>query len=72
MPWWGILLIAIGSALAGGIIGFLITRIIVQKQLEKNPPITANQIRAMYMQMGRKASESDIRRVMNSMKQAKK
>lgn len=72
LEWWAVLIIALGSAIAGGFIGFFITRIIVQKQLEKNPPITADQIRAMYRQMGRKASESDIRKVLNSMKRAKK
>ncbi len=72
MPWWGTLIIAIVAALLGGLIGFIITRKLIEKELEKNPPISADQIRAMYRQMGRKASESDIRRVINSMKRTKK
>lgn len=36
--------------------------------MEKNPPINENMIRAMFMQMGRKPSEAQIRAVMNSMK----
>ncbi len=72
MVWWGVLLIALAALVVGGILGFLITKKLVQKELEKNPPITSSQIRAMYMQMGRKPSESDIKRVMNSMKKAKK
>ncbi len=71
MPWWGGLIIGIGSLVIGGILGFLITKKIVQKQLRDNPPITEKQIRAMYMQMGRKPSEADIKKVMNSMKRAK-
>ncbi|WP_342252389.1 YneF family protein [Spiroplasma endosymbiont of Amphibalanus improvisus] len=69
--WWGALLIAIGSLILGGIAGFFITKKIVKKQLRDNPPINENQIRAMYRQMGRKPSEADIKRVMNSMKKAK-
>ncbi|RUO85949.1 YneF family protein [Spiroplasma endosymbiont of Megaselia nigra] len=71
MPWWGGLIIGIGFLVIGGVLGFLITKKIVQKQLRDNPPITEKQIRAMYMQMGRKPSEADIKKVMNSMKRAK-
>ncbi|AOX43852.1 hypothetical protein S100390_v1c05130 [Spiroplasma sp. NBRC 100390] len=71
MPWWAGLIIGIGSLVIGGVLGFLITKKIVQKQLRDNPPITEKQIRAMYMQMGRKPSEADIKKVMNSMKRAK-
>ncbi|WP_338956264.1 YneF family protein [Spiroplasma endosymbiont of Polydrusus cervinus] len=71
MPWWGGLIIGIGAFVIGGFLGFLITKKIVQKQLRDNPPITEKQIRAMYMQMGRKPSEADIKKVMNSMKRAK-
>lgn len=71
MPWWAGLIIGIGCLVIGGVLGFLITKKIVQKQLRDNPPITEKQIRAMYMQMGRKPSEADIKKVMNSMKRAK-
>jgi len=71
MAWWGGLIIGIGCLVIGGVLGFLITKKIVQKQLRDNPPITDKQIRAMYMQMGRKPSEADIKKVMNSMKRAK-
>jgi len=64
--------VIIGALLIGGIIGFFITRAIVQKQLKDNPPISEAQIRAMYMSMGRKPSEADIRKTMNAMKRAKK
>ena len=67
MAWWGVLLIGIGALLVGLVAGFFITRMLFQKQMEKNPPITRDQIRIMYQQMGRKPSESDITRVMNAM-----
>lgn len=70
--WWGALLIAIAGALVGGGLGFLITKRFFEKQLEKNPPINENMIRAMYMQMGRKPSEAQIKSVMQAMKRQQK
>lgn len=70
--WWGALLIAIAGALVGGGIGFLITKRFFEKQLEKNPPINENMIRAMYLQMGRKPSEAQIKSVMQAMKRQQK
>lgn len=67
MPIWGAVLIGVGALLVGLVVGFFVTRLIFQKQMEKNPPITRNMIRAMYMQMGRKPSEADISKVMNQM-----
>ncbi len=60
--------IAIGCLLAGLIIGFFLSLWFFKKQLQKNPPINEKMIRAMFMQMGRKPSESQVRAVMNSMK----
>lgn len=70
--WWGALLIAIAGALVGGGIGFLITKRFFEKQLEKNPPINENMIRAMYLQMGRKPSEAQIKSVIQAMKRQQK
>ena len=67
--WFGI---AIGCLILGLVLGFFISRHIFKKQLEKNPPINENMIRAMFMQMGRKPSEAQIRNVMNSMKKGGK
>jgi len=71
MAWWGVLLIGIACAVAGGIIGFIITRKVIQKQLKNNPPINENQIRAMYRSMGRKPTEADIKKTMNAVKKGK-
>ena len=38
----------------------------------ENPPINENMIRALYMQMGRKPSEAQIRQIMNSVNKQKK
>nr|WP_277870177.1 YneF family protein [Metamycoplasma subdolum] len=59
-------------ALAGGIfIGLTIAKKKYEKTLKENPPITEKMIRVMFQQMGRKASESQIKQVMRSMKNAK-
>lgn len=65
----GVFVAALIGCLVGGlIIGFVVTRWFLKRQLQKNPPISENMIRAMFMQMGRKPSEAQIRAVMNSMK----
>ena len=63
----GIVLIVV-ALLVGLVVGFFVSRFLFQRELEKNPPVTRNMIRTMYMQMGRKPSEADINRVMASMK----
>lgn len=55
-----------------GFLGFWITKKLIEKQLRQNPPISEAQIRTMFMQMGRKPSEAQIRNVMNSVKGANK
>ncbi len=55
----------------GGALGFYFTKRWFEKQLKENPPISEKMIRAMYMQMGRKPSESQIKQIMKSMDQSK-
>ena len=61
------------SLIVGGLIGaaisFFVTKKVFEKQLKENPPINEKMIRAMYMQMGRKPSEKQIREIMRSMGQ---
>ncbi len=65
-----ILYFVLGGAL-GGALGFYFTRKTFIKQLKDNPPINEKMIRAMYMQMGRKPSETQIKQIMKSMEQYK-
>lgn len=60
------------SIIIGIIIGFLIAKKVFTKQLQENPPINKNMIRAMYMQMGRKPSETQINSVVHAMKKFQK
>lgn len=69
MEWYLVLIIGIVCLLVGAVVSFFVTRHIFNKQLEKNPPINREMIRAMFMEMGRKPSEKDINRVINRMNQ---
>lgn len=72
MPeWLASLLWVLLGVLIGGVAVFFLAREYFKKQIEKNPPINEKMIRAMFMQMGRKPSESQIKAVMNSMKNSK-
>lgn len=71
VKWFWLLIVGVSCLIVGFIIGFFVIRSVFTKQLEKNPPINRDMIRAMFMQMGRKPSEKDITRVMNSMYQYK-
>ena len=68
--WENILYLVLGM-IAGGVIGFFVARKLFASQLKKNPPINEKMIRAMFMQMGRKPSETQIKQVMNSMNKYK-
>ena len=52
--------------IVGAIIGFFAACYKFKKQLQKNPPINEKMIRAMYMEMGRKPSEAQIKKIMSS------
>ena len=50
----------------GGFLGFYFTKKKFEKELRENPPINEKMIRAMYMEMGRKPSEAQIKQIMKS------
>ena len=59
----------IAGIVIGVVIGFFVSRWYFKKQLKENPPITEKMVRAMFMQMGRKPSEAQIRANMKTMGQ---
>lgn len=63
--------ISIVAMLTGAAVAFWITKKMFEKQLRENPPVNEKMIRAMFLQMGRKPSEAQIKSVMRSMKSAK-
>ncbi|MDR3330077.1 MAG: YneF family protein [Mycoplasmataceae bacterium] len=71
LPTWVlpvVIIVPIVTLIIGGLLGFYIATKVFKKQMRENPPITADQIRAMYAQMGRKPSEQQIQQIMNMMK----
>lgn len=70
-----IFLTSLGSLIVGLLIGaalgFYFTKKNFEKQLRDNPPINEKMIRALFMQMGRKPSEAQIKQIMASMNQYK-
>lgn len=66
---WSSLVFFIVGGLVGALISFFLTRRMFEKQIKENPPINEKMVRAMFMQMGRKPSEAQIRQVMKTMKQ---
>ncbi|HZJ90007.1 MAG TPA: YneF family protein [Bacilli bacterium] len=65
----GIIGLAIGMLLLGGVAGFFIAQKAFKVYLKKNPPISEKQIRTMLTMMGRKPSEKQVREIMRSMQQ---
>lgn len=63
------LLYFLAGGVIGGGLGFYFTKKWMEKKLKENPPINEKMIRAMFMQMGRKPSEAQIRQIMKSMGQ---
>lgn len=66
---WQFVLYLILALIIGLLAGFFGARALIKREMKKHPPISEATIRAMFMQMGRKPSEAQIRAVMNKMKQ---
>ena len=66
---WQFIIIILAVILIAAVATFFITRKLIQKQLQKNPPISENTIRIMMAQMGRTPSEKQVRAVMKSIEE---
>lgn len=70
--WIGLVIgLSIVCLLIGAALSFFFTKRMFEKQIKENPPITEKMIRAMFLQMGRKPSEAQIKAIMRSMQKAK-
>ena len=65
-----ILMIVIGL-IPGIIIGFFISKAVMKKYLQKNPPINEQMIKIMMSQMGRTPTQKQINQMMKAMNNAK-
>ena len=68
---WSSILYAVAGALVGATITFFLTKRKFEKDLRENPPINEKMIRAMFLQMGRKPSEAQIRQIMKTVNSQK-
>lgn len=69
---WSSILYAVAGALVGAAITFFLTKRKFEKDLRENPPINEKMIRAMFLQMGRKPSEAQIRQIMKTVNSLEK
>ena len=67
MQWLWDLLYALGGLVLGAVIGFLVARKLMKKELKKNPPINEQMIKTMMSQMGRTPSQKQVNQMMKSM-----
>lgn len=65
-----ILLIGAGL-LTGLVIGFFVSRFVMQRYLKKNPPINEQMIKIMMSQMGRTPTQKQINQMMKAMNNVK-
>ena len=64
---WSTLLWFLAGAAVSALITFFVSKKYFEKQLREHPPIDEKMVRAMFMQMGRKPSEAQIRQVMKNL-----
>ena len=69
MNFWMSIGYVIAGLVIGGFLGFYYTLKKFEKQLRDNPPVNEKMIRAMFLQMGRKPSEAQIKQIMKSVNQ---
>ena len=67
MQWLWDLLYALGGLVLGAVIGFLVARKLMKKELKKNPPINEQRIKTMMSQMGRTPSQKQVNQMMKQM-----
>lgn len=62
---------AIIGLVIGLVAGYFGARWLFKRELKKNPPVNEKMIRAMFLSMGRKPSEAQIKATMKAMNNAK-
>ena len=69
--WHDILMVVIGL-IAGGVLGFFLSRMFMEKYLTKNPPINEDMIKALMSGMGRTPNQKKINQMMKQMQSVNK
>ena len=69
--WHDILMVVIGL-IAGGVLGFFLSRMFMEKYLTKNPPINEEMIKALMSGMGRTPNQKQVNQMMKQMQTVSK
>ena len=64
--WLDILQIALGF-IAGGVVGFFVSRKVMMKYMKKNPPINEEMIKTLMSGMGRTPTQKQVSQMMKQM-----
>jgi uncharacterized protein YneF (UPF0154 family) len=72
MEWYYGLIIGILALIGGVVIGYFAARAMFKREMVKNPPINEKVIKALYMQMGRKPSEAQVKQAMRAIQDAQR
>ena len=64
--WLDILQIALGF-IAGGVVGFFVSRKVMMKYTKKNPPINEEMIKTLMSGMGRTPTQKQVNQMMKQM-----
>lgn len=64
--WLDILQIALGF-IAGGVVGFFVSRKVMMKYMKKNPPINEEMIKTLMSGMGRTPTQKQVNQMMKQM-----
>ncbi len=64
--WLDILQIALGF-IAGGVVGFFVSRKLIMKYMKKNPPINEEMIKTLMSGMGRTPTQKQVNQMMKQM-----
>ena len=64
--WLDILQIALGF-IAGGVVGFFVSRKLMMKYMKKNPPINDEMIKTLMSGMGRTPTQKQVNQMMKQM-----
>ena len=64
--WLDILQIALGF-IAGGVVGFFVSRKVMMRYMKKNPPINEEMIKTLMSGMGRTPTQKQVNQMMKQM-----
>ena len=64
--WLDILQIALGF-IAGGVVGFFVSRKVMKKYMKNNPPINEKMIKTLMSGMGRTPTQKQVNQMMKQM-----